>query len=54
MKKKLEFNLKFKNQNILNNVGYVLRVYNPQYCLGDNFIGYISLDRTFNSNTIYN
>lgn len=52
--KKLEFNLKFKNQNILNNVGYVLRVYNPQYCLGDNFIGYISLDSSIEYIISYN
>lgn len=42
--KKLEFNLKFKNKSSLNNVGYILRVYNTEYCLGDIFTGYISLD----------
>ncbi len=42
--KKLDFNLKFENENKLNNVGYILRVYNTEYCLGDYFNGYISLN----------
>lgn len=41
--KKLDFNLKFENKNSLNNVGYILRVYNTEYCLGDRFNGQISL-----------
>ncbi len=42
--KKLNFNLNFKNENELNNVGYILRVYNSDYCLGDRFNGHISLN----------
>lgn len=41
--KKLDFNLKFENEKELNNVGYILRVYNQDYCLGDRFNGFISL-----------
>lgn len=42
--KKLEFNLKFENESSLNHVGYILRVYNEEYWLGDRFNGQISLD----------
>lgn len=41
--KKLDFNFKFENEKELNNVGYILRVYNQDYCLGDRFNGFISL-----------
>lgn len=40
----MNFNLKFENENDLNHVGYILRVYNDEYCLGDRFNGQISLD----------
>lgn len=39
----LNFELKFSNSNSLNNVGYLLRVYNEEYFLGDRFNGQISL-----------
>lgn len=42
--KKLNFNLTFKGQNNLNDVSYILRVYNTEYCLGDKFNGNITLD----------
>ncbi len=42
--KKLDFNLKFENENKLNTVGYILRVYNEEYCLGDRFNGPVSID----------
>lgn len=41
---KLNFYLKFSNQNTpLNSVGYILRVYNEDYCLGDRFVGKTSI-----------
>ena len=42
--RKLDFNLKFENGNNINTVGYILRVYNNDYCLGDRFNGYTSLN----------
>lgn len=42
--KRLELQFKFKGENPLNRVDYVLRVYNLNYCLGDMFNGDLSLD----------
>lgn len=54
---KLDFYLKFKNKNNLNNVGYILRVYNENYSLGDRFNGYVSMasaiEYTINYNKFY-
>lgn len=52
--KKLEFNLKFANEDSLNNVGYILRVYNTEYCLGDRFNGQISLNSAIEYIISYN
>lgn len=52
--KKLNFNLNFKNTNALNDVGYILRVYNENYCLGDRFSGQISLDNAIEYIISYN
>lgn len=41
---KLNFNLKFLHSKPLNHAGYILRVFNEDYCLGDRFNGQISLD----------
>lgn len=41
---KLNFNLKFSHSKPLNHTGYILRVFNKDYCLGDRFNGQISLD----------
>ena len=41
---KLNFNLKFSHSKPLNHTGYILRVFNEDYCLGDRFNGQISLD----------
>lgn len=41
---KLNFNLKFSHSKPLNHAGYILRVFNKDYCLGDRFNGQISLD----------
>lgn len=41
---KLNFNLKFSHSKPLNHAGYILRVFNEDYCLGDRFNGQISLD----------
>ena len=41
--KKLYFDLNFENGNNINNVGYILRIYNTEYCLGDRFNGYTFL-----------
>lgn len=41
--KKLNFNFKFESGSTLNQVGYILRVYNTEYCLGHRPHGYISL-----------
>ena len=41
---KLNFNLKFSHSKALNHAGYILRVFNKDYCLGDRFNGQISLD----------
>lgn len=40
--KKLDFNLKFENESNLNHVGYILRVYNTEYCLGNRGHGHLS------------
>lgn len=40
----LNFNLKFSHSKPLNHIGYILRVFNKDYCLGDRFNGQISLD----------
>ena len=53
-KKNLEFNLTFKTEKELNNVGYILRVYNTEYCLGDRFNGQISLDNAIEYIISYN
>lgn len=52
--KKLEFDLEFSNENSLNNVGYILRVYNTEYCLGDRFNGQISLNSAIEYIISYN
>lgn len=52
--KKLDFNLKFENENNLNHVGYILRVYNDEYCLGDKFNGQLSLDSSIEYIINYN
>lgn len=44
---KLNFNLKFSHLPPLNHTGYILRVFNKDYCLGDRFNGQISLDSSF-------
>ena len=44
---KLNFNLKFSHLKPLNHTGYILRVFNKDYCLGDRFNGQISLDSSF-------
>lgn len=44
---KLNFNLKFSHLKPLNHSGYILRVFNEDYCLGDRFNGQISLDTSF-------
>lgn len=41
---KLNFNLKFLHSKPLNHAGYILRVFNEDYCLGDRFNDQISLD----------
>lgn len=40
----MNFNLKFSHSKPLNHIGYILRVFNKDYCLGDRFNGQISLD----------
>lgn len=52
--KTLNFNLNFENGNDLNHVGYILRVYNNEYCLGDRFNGQISLDNAIEYIISYN
>ena len=52
--KTLNFNLNFENGNDLNHVGYILRVYNNEYCLGDRFNGQISLDSSIEYIINYN
>ena len=44
---KLNFNLKFSHLKPLNHSGYILRVANKDYYLGDRFNGQISLDSSF-------
>lgn len=51
---KLDFYLKFKNKNNLNHIGYILRVYNDDYCLGDRFNGYVSIASTIEYTINYN
>lgn len=43
----LNFNLNFSHLKLLNHSGYILRVFNKDYCLGDKFNGQISLDSSF-------
>lgn len=43
----LNFNLNFSHLKPLNHSGYILRVFNKDYCLGDKFNGQISLDSSF-------
>lgn len=40
---KLSFELKFSNSNTLNDIGYILRVYNEEYSLGDRYSGKVSI-----------
>lgn len=42
-KNELKFSLKFSNLEPLNSVGYILRIYNESYCLGDRFLGKVSI-----------
>ena len=41
---KLNFNLKFSHSEPLNNTGYILRVFNEDYFLGERFNGQLSFD----------
>lgn len=52
----LNFELKFSNSNSLNHVGYILRVFNEEYYLGDRFNGQTSIssqDWVMYSNIFY-
>lgn len=54
--KELNFNLKFSHSNSLSSVGYILRVYDKEYFLGDRFNGLTSLSSSewiLNQNSFY-